>query len=232
MPNTLTIVSNRLPITLTDRGAERSTGGLVSALDGVGIEEYATTWLGWPGRDVPAERRAAVTQALAGEHRCAPVFVPTELARDHYEGLSNSSIWPLVHSMPTYFRYRAEWWEAYRTVNQSFADRILDTAAEGELIWIHDYHLMLLPRLLKQARPSLRIGFFLHTPFPSSDTFRCHPNREELLCGVLGADVIGFHTFGYLRHFRSTVLRLLGVESEMTAVRHEGHTAVLGVYPV
>jgi trehalose 6-phosphate synthase/phosphatase len=91
---------------------------------------------------------------------------------------------------------------------------------------------MLLPRLLKRARPSLRIGFFLHTPFPSYDIIRCHPNREELLTGVLGADLVGFHTFGYLRHFRSAVLRVLDVETEMTAIRHDGHTSALGVFPI
>jgi trehalose 6-phosphate synthase/phosphatase len=228
----LIMVSNRLPVTLTPAGAERSAGGLVSALAGLPADAYSTSWLGWPGKEVPPHTQRAVADDLARDHGCTPVFLPDDLARDHYEGLSNASIWPLFHSLPTYFQYRTEWWDAYRAVNQAFADRVLDTAADGDMVWVHDYQLMLLPRMLKRARPSLRVGFFLHTPFPSSDTFRCHPNREELLAGVLGADLIGFHTFGYLRHFRSTALRLLGVDSEMTTVHHDGHTSALGVYPI
>ena len=232
MTQTLTIVSNRLPVTLTPEGIHRSSGGLVSALEGVAPAGYVTRWLGWPGAAVADDAQPALFETLSRDHGCTPVFLPDELARDHYEGLSNSSIWPLLHSMPTYFRYQAEWWDAYRAVNQRFADEILATTGDDDLVWVHDYQLMLLPRLLKRARPSLRIGFFLHTPFPSSDTFRCHPDREDLVAGLLGADLIGFHTFGYLRHFRSTVLRLLGVESDMTTVRYEGHTSALGVYPI
>jgi trehalose 6-phosphate synthase/phosphatase len=233
MTQTVTIVSNRLPVTMLPGGIiERSSGGLVTALQGIDSNEYELHWLGWPGADIARDRRAAVTAALETDHGCTPVFLPDQLARDHYEGLSNSSLWPLLHSMPTYFQYREEWWASYREVNERFADQILNTAADGDLIWVHDYQLMLLPQLLKQARPELRIGFFLHTPFPSSDTFRCHPDREALLAGMLGADLIGFHTFGYLRHFRSTVLRLLGIDSEMTAVRYDGHTSALGVHPI
>jgi trehalose 6-phosphate synthase/phosphatase len=233
MTPTLTIVSNRLPVTISATGRiEASSGGLVSALRGVRSSDYNLQWIGWPGLDLPTDKRASVVATLRDKHGCTPVFLPDDLARDHYEGFSNSSLWPILHSMPTYFHYRGEWWTAYRDVNERFADAVLATAADGDLIWVHDYQLMLLPRLLKHARPSLRIGFFLHTPFPSSDIFRCHPDREALLTGLLGADLIGFHTFGYLRHFRSTVLRLLGVESDMTSVRHDGHTSALGVHPI
>jgi trehalose 6-phosphate synthase/phosphatase len=232
MTKTLTIVSNRLPVTLTDHGVVPSAGGLVSALEGARIGGCATRWIGWPGRDVPADRRAAMTQVLQRGHGSTPVFLPDDLASAHYDGLSNSSIWPLLHSMPTYFQYRDEWWEAYRRVNRMFADRILETARDGDAVWVHDYQLMLLPQMLKRDLPSLRVGFFLHTPFPSSDAFRCHPNRDELLGGVLGADLIGFHTFGYLRQFRSTVLRLLGAASDMTTIRHDGHASALGVFPI
>lgn len=234
MTSTLTIVSNRLPVTISADGRiEPSSGGLVSALEGVRSEGFdAVRWLGWPGRDVAPRDRTALAEVLERDHQCSPVFVNDELARDHYEGLSNSSLWPLLHAMPTMFQYRAEWWDAYCQVNQSFADRILETSRENDVVWVHDYQLMLLPRLLKQSKPTLGIGFFLHTPFPSSDVFRCHPNREDLLTGLLGADLIGFHTFGYLRHFRATVLRLLGVDSEMASVRYDGHTTSLGVHPI
>jgi trehalose 6-phosphate synthase/phosphatase len=124
-----------------------------------------------------------------------------EEAEAHYEGFSNSSIWPLLHYLPNYLRYEPSWWEHYQRVNQRFADKVLETAHEAELIWVHDYQLMLLPALLKAMAPQLRVGFFLHTPFPAHEIFRCHPHGRELVAGMLGADLIGFHTFGYLRHF-------------------------------
>nr|MBA2706328.1 bifunctional alpha,alpha-trehalose-phosphate synthase (UDP-forming)/trehalose-phosphatase [Gemmatimonadaceae bacterium] len=109
---------------------------------------------------------------------------------------------------------------------------VLSGAKEGDFVWVHDYQLMLLPAMLREAMPSLKIGFFLHTPFPSFEVFRCHPNRRELVSGLLGADLVGFHTFGYVRHFRSSVLRLLGLEAEMMRIRHDGRETWLGVYPI
>ncbi|HEY0368263.1 MAG TPA: bifunctional alpha,alpha-trehalose-phosphate synthase (UDP-forming)/trehalose-phosphatase, partial [Chthoniobacterales bacterium] len=132
-----------------------------------------------------------------------------------------------------YMRYEPAWWDFYREVNQRFADKVLELAAPNDLVWVHDYQLMLVPMMLHERMPELRIGFFLHTPFPSFETFRCHPKRRELVAGMLGADLIGFHTFGYMRHFRSTVLRLLGIESEITRIRQEdGHTSAMGVFPI
>jgi trehalose 6-phosphate synthase/phosphatase len=117
-------------------------------------------------------------------------------------------------------------------VYRRFAERVLSMARGDEVVWVHDYQLMLLPAMLREANPRLRIGFFLHTPFPSYEVFRCHPNREDLVAGLLGADLVGFHTFNYLRHFRSCVLRLLGIETEITNVRHDGRTTALGVFPI
>jgi trehalose 6-phosphate synthase/phosphatase len=233
MSNELIIVSNRLPVTIAVDGAtQKSSGGLVSALAGVAPDEYAMRWLGWPGREVAQGEQATVAAALEREQGCTPVFLPESLARDFYEGFANSSLWPLLHGLPTYFQYRSQWWDAYRRANEQFAERICASATAGSLVWVHDYQLMLLPRMLKQSRPDLRVGFFLHTPFPSYDVFRCHPDREALLTGVLGADLIGFHTFGYLRHLRSNVLRLLGTESDISSVEYDGHRSELGVYPI
>jgi trehalose 6-phosphate synthase/phosphatase len=134
--------------------------------------------------------------------------------------------------MPSKFHYDPVWWEAYRNVNRKFCEQVIAVAKDGDSVWVHDYQLMLLPGMLKDAMPGLRVGFFLHTPFPSYEVFRCHPQRTELVTGVLGADLIGFHTFGYMRHFRSAVLRLLGIESEMTRIRHGGHSSSIGVYPI
>ena len=151
---------------------------------------------------------------------------------DYYDGYSNSSLWPLLHYMTTYCRFDQRWYEAYRRVNQVFARAVLEVAGQDSMIWVHDYHLMLLPAMIKEQNPGLKVGFFLHTPFPSSELFRCHPDRKILLNGLLGADLVGFQTFGYLRHFRSTVLRVLGLESEMGSIAHDHGITALGVYPI
>jgi trehalose 6-phosphate synthase/phosphatase len=231
--NTLINVSNRLPVSLLNGEIKESSGGLVSALSGVGGEHYQLQWIGWPGKatDNPEERKQ-LEQRLRDEFKCIPVFLTDPEVHGYYQGFSNSSLWPLLHYMPTRFHYQRDWWDQYVAVNRRFADAVLSIAKESDLVWVHDYHLMLLPAMLKAEMPGLKIGFFLHTPFPAPELFSMQPQRRELLEGMLGADQIGFHTFGYLRHFRSTVLRLLGVESEVTRVRSEGHVAHLGVYPI
>lgn len=233
MPITLINISNRLPATVGEK-ITKSSGGLVAALGGLSAEEYDLKWIGWPGATVedPA-RRLEVEEVLVREHGCIPVFISEEETAGHYEGFSNSSIWPLLHYMPNYMRYDPAWWEHYQNVNQRFADKVLEIARPNDLVWVHDYQLMLMPALLHARMPELKIGFFLHTPFPSFETFRCHPKRRELVAGMLGADLVGFHTFGYMRHFRSTVLRLLGLESEITRIRSEdGHITAMGVFPI
>ena len=196
-------VSNRLPITIRD-GIERSSGGLVSALEGL-EQDASLKWVGWTGGNPPDQQgRQQLTRTLADRFGYVPVFIDEQDAADYYDGFSNSSMWPLLHYMTTYSRFEAGWFEAYQRVNAAFAARVLELCRPDDLVWIHDYHLMLLPLMLREKAPGLRIGFFLHTPFPSSEIFRCHPNRDALIQGLLGADLIGFHTYGYLRHFRST----------------------------
>ena len=227
-------VSSRLPITLDGEEIKKSSGGLVSALEGVaGRDGETLKWVGWTGGAIqdPA-RENALRKKLADEFDYVPVFLSEEEVQGFYFGFSNSSLWPLLHYMPSKFRYQRDWWEQYRKVNEKFAAVVLSAAGEGDNVWVHDYQLMLLPGLLKREMPSLKVGFFLHTPFPSSELFRDQPKRQELLDGLLGADQIGFHTFQYLRHFRSSVLRFTGIESEGTRIRYEGHTVHLGVYPI
>ncbi len=233
-PTTLINVSNRLPVTVGPKQIRKSAGGLVAALSGLSPNEYNLKWLGWPGADIQeAKRRSEVEQLLEREHGCVAIFLSTEEVAGHYEGFANSSIWPLLHYMPNLMRYDPAWWDAYQTVNERFADKVLTVTRPNDLVWVHDYQLMLLPALLHARMPELRIGFFLHTPFPSFEIFRCHPKRRELVAGMLGADLVGFHTFGYMRHFRSTVLRLLGLESEITRIRNEdGHVTSMGVFPI
>jgi trehalose 6-phosphate synthase/phosphatase len=233
MPKTLINVSNRLPVTVEENRVTKSSGGLVAALEGLPEGEYKTKWIGWPGAAFPEEsRRHEIAQELAEEHGCIAVFLSQEEATAFYEGFSNSSIWPLLHYLPNYLRYEPGWWEHYQNVNRTFAEKVLETVQEDDLVWVHDYQLMLVPAMLRAAAPNLRIGFFLHTPFPAYEIFRCHPRRRELVAGMLGANRIGFHAFGYLRHFCSTVQRLLGIETELTHIPSKGHHTVLGVYPI
>ncbi|MEZ6036209.1 MAG: bifunctional alpha,alpha-trehalose-phosphate synthase (UDP-forming)/trehalose-phosphatase [Planctomycetota bacterium] len=224
------LVSNRLPVRARPDGTlERTTGGLASALSGTGVDAL---WVGWPG--LPAEAipdRDAVSAQLR-ELGVAPVLLTQHELDTYYEGYANATLWPVLHSMATRAVFRADWFAVYRDVNRRFADTVLEVAEPGDTVWIHDFHLFLLPEMLREADRDLRIGFFLHTPFPSSDLFRILPERRELLRGVLGADRIGFHTFGYLRHFRSSVLRVLGIESEVDSVRRTRHSAHLGVHPI
>ena len=231
---TIINVSNRLPVTIGEGGVKRSSGGLVAALRGVPADRFDLRWLGWAGKAAPGMKREEVARALEKEGGLRAVFLAPEQVSGHYAGFSNSSLWPLLHYMPEKSLYEDGWWEQYRQVNQLFADEVLALVETGnELVWVHDYHLMLLPQMLKAARSSLRVGFFLHTPFPSYEVFRCHPRREELVEGVLGADLVGFHTFGYLRHFRSTAMRLLDLDADVANIRHEnGHHTALGVYPI
>ena len=233
MPITLINVSNRLPVTVEEDRFTKSSGGLVAALEGLPEEQYKTKWIGWPGAAFPEEnRRQEIARKLAEEYGCVAVFLSQEEATEFYEGFSNSSIWPLLHYLPNYLRYEPAWWEHYQNVNRTFAAKVLEIVQEGDLVWVHDYQLMLLPAMLRAAAPNLKIGFFLHTPFPAYEIFRCHPRRRELVAGMLGANRIGFHAFGYLRHFCSTVQRLLGIETELTHIPSEGHNTALGVYPI
>jgi trehalose 6-phosphate synthase/phosphatase len=225
-------VSNRLPVTVGREEIKKSSGGLVAALEGVSAEQYSLKWIGWPGGDIDPSRHREIERTLERDFGSTPVFIDADEARGHYEGYSNSTIWPILHYLPSKLRYEPQWWEQYRRVNRHFTDKVASLAREGDIVWVHDYQLMLLPAMLREAMPSLKIGFFLHTPFPSYELFRCIPHRDELVAGLLGADLVGFHTFGYMRHFRSSVLRLLGIESEVTRIRHDGRTMTIGVYPI
>ncbi|MEJ2040863.1 MAG: bifunctional alpha,alpha-trehalose-phosphate synthase (UDP-forming)/trehalose-phosphatase, partial [Desulfosarcinaceae bacterium] len=231
MRRPLMIVSNRLPVTVGET-IKRSSGGLISAIDGIdGGRPFQ--WIGWAGGNIEDEvQRRSVEEELKRRFSFHPIFLKPREIKDYYTGFANSSLWPLLHYQPGYAQYNTAWFAMYERVNGLFAEKIAAEAASGQLVWIHDYHLMLLPAMLRSRRPDLQIGFFLHTPFPSYEIFRCHPNRVELLEGLLGADLIGFHTSGYLRHFRSTMLRLLGIESEINTIPTESHNVTIGVFPI
>jgi trehalose 6-phosphate synthase/phosphatase len=233
MSNTLINVSNRLPVAVKNGEMTKSSGGLVAALEGLPQGQYEQKWIGWPGAEISEKKeQKQIARKLADEYACIPVFLGKDEAAGFYEGFSNSSIWPVLHYLPNYLRYEPEWWEDYQKVNQTFADKVLEIAKDGDLVWVHDYQLMLLPAILRAEAPSLRIGFFLHTPFPAPQVFRFHPRCHELVAGMLGANRIGFHAFNYLRHFSGAVRRSLRIETELTQISSDGHTTALGVYPI
>ncbi|KAI9099956.1 glycosyltransferase family 20-domain-containing protein [Phlyctochytrium arcticum] len=236
----LIVVSNRLPVTITkkDEGWNfaMSSGGLVSALSGL-KKEMKFTWIGWPGLDVPKEQQEDMKQQLIDQHSCLPVFVSDELADMHYNGFSNSILWPLFHYHPGEINFNEDHWEAYQKVNQAFADAVADMAEHGDTVWVQDYHLMLLPtmlreRLIERNLKDVKIGFFLHTPFPSSEIYRILPVRKQILLGVLNCDLIGFHTYDYARHFLSSCTRILGLHTMPNGVEFEGRVVHVGTFPI
>lgn len=229
-------VANRLPFTLTaDKKSFRtSSGGLVSALNGV-KSRAEKIWIGcapegldeadWPALEPKVAARS-------GGWRYRPVFVGEDLYDGYYNRLCNDVLWPLLHYQPELVQFDAQAWAAYREVNERIAKEIAAFAEDEDLVWIHDFHLFLVPKILRKLRPRLRTGFFLHVPFPSSEVFRQLPVREEILDSLLDADLVGFHDYSYLQHFGSALLRLLGLESNFVSVKRGGRTTRLGVFPV
>jgi trehalose 6-phosphate synthase/phosphatase len=221
----LLIVSNRLPVTLHRDGdtiaCRDSCGGLATGLRGH-HERGNGLWIGWPGSLARLRRASdhdAEIDALLASRRLAPVHLTAQEARQYYEAFSNGVIWPLFHYLLDRMRTGDGDWQAYRDVNERFADRVAEHYRPDDVVWVHDYHLMLVPALLRQRIPDARIGFFLHIPFPSSELFRILPWRETLLEGLLGADLVGFHTHAYVRHFVVALRHILGLQPETDHVQ-------------
>lgn len=319
----LIVVSNRLPVTISkdDNGEyhfKMSSGGLVSALSGC-KKTMSFTWIGWPGKDIPMQDRETVNRRLLEEYNCYPVYLSDELADSHYNGFSNSILWPLFHYHPGEMNFDSAHWLAYREANMRFADVVSSLVQAGDMVWVQDYHLMLLPMLLRsmitgesaqgemvrqelgrvkegvddtvvkevlkmgpgvaqaedegvemlddveeeggemdvktspkrphygrgmstfqkqelvakeKGKEGIRIGFFLHTPFPSSEIYRILPVRREILLGVLQCDLIGFHTYDYARHFLSSCTRILGLETQPNGIEFDGRYCQVGTYPI
>ena len=219
----IVIVSNRLPFTVVQDGEGiqfiESVGGLATGLRTLLTSapsslsrESELLWVGWPGSTIRDEIRDEVRSKALSEFSCCPVFLSEQDLENFYQGFCNETIWPLFHYFPTYARYDEAYWEQYRKVNESFSVTLLDAIRPDDTVWIHDYHLMLLPHLLRKALPKLRIGFFLHIPFPQFEIFRLIPGkwRRAILEGLLGADLIGFHTHDYGEYFLRSVQRILG----------------------
>ena len=226
------VVSNRLPVRLVTEGGrtsfEPSSGGLVSALGSV---DDLRGWVGWPGAPVAAGRTRAVRRSLErrGLH---PVFLDDEEIEGFYGRICNDTLWPLFHYFVDRLRITEEAWERYVAVNRRFAEATLAVAGEDGRVWVHDFHLMLVPSMLRAARPDLSIGFFLHIPFPSSEVYRLLPAREAVLRGLLGADYLSFQTADDARHFRSACLRVLGLDSAPDSIEIGGRQVGIGIDPI
>ncbi len=234
MPKTI-IVSNRLPVKIKEIDNEYhlvpSEGGLATGL-GTVYKQNGNVWIGWPGQVIEPEKTEQVTEQLK-ELSLLPVYLTQEDISEFYEGFSNDVLWPVFHYYAsTYTTYNPSHWEYYKSVNEKFKEVILENLEDGDTVWIHDYQLLLLPALIRQARADVSIGFFLHIPFPSHEMFRLIPWRNELLEGMLGADLIGFHTFDDVRHFLSSVSRLLPVHISSNVILNGERTVVVESFPM
>lgn len=236
----LLLISNRLPITIK-RAEDRqytfsmSSGGLVTGLSGLS-KTTSFQWYGWPGLEVPEAEAGSMRQRLKDEYNAVPVFVDDELADRHYNGFANSILWPLFHYHPGEITFDEGAWAAYKEVNRLFAQTVIKDVQDGDMIWVHDYHLMLLPQMLREeignSKKNVKIGFFLHTPFPSSEIYRILPVREQLLLGLLDCDLIGFHTYDYARHFLSSCSRILSTSTTPNGVDFNGRFITVGAFPI
>jgi trehalose 6-phosphate synthase/phosphatase len=231
----LIIIANRLPLKLNVASGRcaftRSEGGLATGLASL-HSGFDIHWIGWPGTHVEDEgMRAHVTDLLA-RHAFHPVFLSQEHIHDYYEGYCNNVIWPLCHYFFTYINYDQKSWAAYREVNRLFCEKALSLIRPDDRVWVQDYHLMLLPGMLREALPELSIGYFHHIPFPSYELFRVLPEDAEVLRGLLGADLIGFHIHDYMRHFISTVYRTLELDCELDDIRYGDRLVQVNAFPM
>jgi trehalose 6-phosphate synthase/phosphatase len=244
-PGRLIIVSNRLPFSVSVEDNRlrfnESAGGLVSGLSGYvnrlqksDDQWERCRWVGWPGGDVDEKFRAELDNEANRTFRSTPVYLSSEEMEQFYHGFCNKTIWPLFHYFPTIAEYKEEYWEHYKRVNAIFCDALARIVGEDDTVWIHDYHLMLLPGLLRARVPGASIGFFLHIPFPSFEVYRLIPGvwRSQILEGLLGSDLIGFHTYEYTQHFLHSVLRILGNDHHMGQIVTPERVVKVDTFPL
>lgn len=244
--NRLIIVSNRLPFQISERKNQLvfspSSGGLVSSIKSyidkqkdIYKKENLPLWVGTS--DISEKKIIKHTEYGSINYEnflLHPVFLPRITKDKYYNGFCNNTIWPLFHYFPSYTKYKEDYWQEYVNANRSYCLKILELYQPGDLIWIHDYHLMLLPALLRDKLPDASIGFFLHIPFPSFELFRLLPNkwRKEILTGMLGADLMGFHTNNYVQYFLKSVQQILGYDNMLRTITTPERTVTADTFPV
>ncbi len=232
----LVIISNRLPLkaTKTDEGDfefSRSEGGLTTGLDSLDLD-VEKHWVGWPGTYAESvDEENQITEHLK-EFNFHPVFLSPDQIQNYYEGYSNSTLWPLCHYFFSFVEYESRYWESYKEVNELFCKFAVPFIEPGDIVWVQDYQLMLLPQMLRKSTKDISIGYFHHIPFPSYELFRVLPERAELLNGLLGADLIGFHTHDYMRHFVSAAERVLDLRFKLDQVFLNNRIAYVDAFPM
>ncbi len=229
--SSIVVVANRLPVdeTVAPDGVRewrRSPGGLVSALHPI-LRDVRATWIGWAGGTGPAPDVPNVDGV-----RLHAVPLSTDEFHQYYEGFANSTLWPLYHDAVEQPVYHRRWWEVYQRINQRFAEETARVAEADAMVWVHDYHLQLMPAMLRALRPDLRIGFFLHIPFPPAELFMQLPPRAELLHGLLGADLVGFQGRYGAQNFVQLATRLLGAQARYPEILIDGRVVRTGAFPI
>jgi trehalose 6-phosphate synthase/phosphatase len=235
----LILVSNRLPVTVEKKKNGNTTispsvGGLATGMSSLS-KKYSCIWVGFSGithESFNNDEMNTINDNLATEFNSYPVSLTNQDIELYYNGFANKTIWPLFHYFPYFTSFNEETWQSYMVVNNKFYDTLAGIYEPDDMIWVHDYHLMLLPGIIRKNIPDAKIGFFLHIPFPSYEVYRLMPWRKDVLNGLLGSDLIGFHTFGYVRHFLSSVQRLVGVEHSMGQLNIENRTIKCDTFPM
>lgn len=231
-PASFVVVANRLPVDRVERPDgtadwRPSPGGLVTAFDPI-MHKRRGAWVGWHG--APDEKLEPFEDDGL---TLVPVPLSTTEVEQYYEGFSNATLWPLYHDAIATPQFHREWWDSYVTVNQRFADRTAEVAADGAVVWVQDYHLQLVPRMLRGQRPDLRIGFFLHIPFPPRELYVQLPWRQQILEGLLGADLVGFQLPGGAQNFVQLVRQRLGLDTQRDLIRMpDGRDVLARAYPI
>jgi trehalose 6-phosphate synthase/phosphatase len=234
----LLIVSNRLPVTIQKKKEKlqfkQSVGGLATGL-GSFYKSFNSKWIGWCGitsEKIDFEEKKNIEDKLEKDFLSYSVFLSRRQVESYYSEFCNKALWPILHGFTQYATYDKNSWNTYKKVNELFASKVLEIANPEDVIWVHDYHLMLLPKLLKREHPNIGVGFFLHTPFPSPDIFRLLPWREEILDGLLEADLVGFHTYSYVQNFLLTVRRLIGLNHTLGKIIVGDHLVKVDSFPI
>jgi trehalose 6-phosphate synthase len=229
------VAANRLPVDLVvgeggERVWKRSPGGLVTALEPM-LRSREGAWVGWPG--IPDAEVEPLEQDGLQLH---PVTLSAQEVAEYYEGFSNATLWPLYHDVVAPPMFHRHWWHTYVRINRRFAEAVAEVAARAATVWVQDYQLQLVPAQLRALRPDLRIGFFLHIPFPPTELFMQLPWRSRIVQGLLGADLIGFHTPGGVRNFRWLAGRLAGgrLTGSTTGgeIHYDGRSVKVGAFPI
>jgi trehalose 6-phosphate synthase len=224
------VVANRLPVDRVVEGDQSqwrtSPGGLVTALDPV-LRQREGVWIGWAG-DSLESYDAFEADGLT----LLPIEVSPEEIEGYYDGMSNATLWPLYHDVVVKPVFRREWWDTYVAVNRRFADAAAQAAEQGATVWVQDYQLQLVPQMLREQRPDLRIGFFLHIPFPPNELFKQLPWRDDILNGLLGADLVGFQRPGGASNFARLVRLRLGYKTHRDKIEVDGRDVSARAYPI